>query len=191
MTHMDLLRPTTEHLASYVDALRRGWSPDTLRPSAAAEEERRIEADPQAFLALKDDREAQGPPVTLPDGTTAARLPGFVMWMWDGTFCGSIGLRWQVGTMDLPPYCLGHVGYTVVPWRQNRGYATSALRQLLPLARAVGLPYVELTTDVDNIASQRVILANSGRLVEQFTKPAVHGGQTAVRFRIALERMQP
>ena len=31
-----------------------------------------------------------------------------------------------------------------------------------------GLPYVELTTDITNIASQSVILANGGKVVEQF-----------------------
>lgn len=138
-----------------------------------------------------DDREGHRPPVTLPDGTTAARLPGFIRWMWDGEFCGIVGLRWQVGTMELPSYCLGHVGYSVVAWRRNKGYATSALRQLLPLARDVGLPYVELTADIDNVASQRVILANGGRLVEEFTKPPAHGSQVALRFHILLGENTP
>jgi hypothetical protein len=33
-----LVWPTEEYLPSYVDALRRGWSPDNLRPEAAREE---------------------------------------------------------------------------------------------------------------------------------------------------------
>jgi predicted acetyltransferase len=45
---------------------------------------------------------------------------------------------------------------------------------------------VELTTDVDNIASQRVIQANGGQLVERFKKPAPYGGSEACRFRIHL-----
>ena len=57
-----------------------------------------------------------------------------------------IGLRWQAGTQELPPHCLGHIGYSIVPWKQRLGYATSALAQLLPEARAEGLLYVELTT---------------------------------------------
>jgi predicted acetyltransferase len=109
-----------------------------------------------------EDREAKGPPVTLPDGSTAKRVPGFKRWMWDGEFCGSIGLRWQPGTTALPPHCLGHIGYAVVPWKQGRGYAKSALSLILREAREVGLPYVEITTDPDNIASQRVITANGG-----------------------------
>ena len=67
--------------------------------------------------------------------------------MWDGEFCGSIGFRWQPGTEVLPPHCLGHIGYAVVPWKKRRGHATRALAAMLPLARAEGLGYVELTTD--------------------------------------------
>jgi predicted acetyltransferase len=113
-----------------------------------------------------------------------ARLPGFRRWMWDGEFCGLIGLRWQPGTVELPPHVLGHIGYAVVPWKQRLGYATRALRLLLPEARQLGLPYVEITTDADNVASQRVIEANGGRLVERFGKAAMYGGTESLRFRI-------
>src|SRR6185369_10965449 len=130
----------------------------------------------------------KGAPVKLPDGSLVNRLPGFRRWMWDGQFCGSIGFRWQPGTTDLPPHCLGHIGYAVVPWKEGRGYAKSALAQLLPEAGAVGLAFVEITTDPENIASQRVILANGGVLVEQFTKSAHHGGKPGLRYRIDVSR---
>ena len=181
-----LVWPSLEHLASYVAALERGWSPDTLREEAAREELERIATNPRAFLAEQVDREAAGPPVTLPDGTTAARLPGFRRWMWDGDFCGVIGLRWQPGTEALPSYVLGHIGFSVVPWKRHRGYATRALALLLDDARREGLRYVELTTKLDNVASQRVIGANGGRLVEQFTTPGEYGAREALRFRIEL-----
>jgi predicted acetyltransferase len=48
------------------------------------------------------------------------------------------------------------------------------------------LPYVELTTDTSNAASQRVIEANGGRVVERFNKPAHYGGAESLRYRIAL-----
>lgn len=183
---MELVRPSAEHVAGYVDALQRGWSADTTRPAATSEELRLIETDPEHFLAAMDDREAKGPAVTLADGTTVPRIPGFRRWMWDGEFCGSIGLRWQPGTTELPPHCLGHIGYTVVPWKQKRGYATDALRQLLPLARAEGLASVDLATDADNLASQRVIRTNGGFLVHEFTKAAANGGGAALLYRITL-----
>jgi predicted acetyltransferase len=182
---MQLVRPGPEHLANYVAALERGWSADNERGIEATREElSRIRADAAAFLASIEDREAKGPPVTLPDGSMAQRLPGFKRWLWDGEFCGSIGLRWQPGTTALPPHCLGHIGYAVVPWKQRLGYATSALRLILPEAKAVGLSYVEITTDPDNIASQRVIEANGGVLVEHFTKPQQFGSKPGLRFRI-------
>src|SRR5947207_3535201 len=74
---MQLVRPGPEHLASYVAALERGWSADNERGVDAAHEElSRIQADAAAFLASMEDREGKGPPITLPDGSTAKRLPG-------------------------------------------------------------------------------------------------------------------
>ena len=182
---MQLVRPTEEHLDSYRSALARGWFPDNVRGRVSADEElARIQADPAAFLANMEDREAKGPMVKLPDGSEAKRIPGIRRWMWDNGFCGSISLRWQPGTTVLPPHCLGHIGYAVVPWRQRQGMATQALRQLLPEAWRVGLPFVEITTDPDNLASQRVIAANNGILVEQFTKPAQYGATPGLRYRI-------
>jgi len=182
-----LITPSLASLPAYVDALERGWSPDNVRGKAAADEQlARIAADPDGFIAGLDDPEARGGPVSLPDGTQVERLPGFVRWIWDGAFCGSIGFRWRPGTEELPPTCLGHVGYAVVPWKQGRGHASGALALLLPEARARGLRWIELTTDPDNWASQKVILANGGALVERFVKPAMFGGVEGLRFRIPL-----
>ena len=183
---MELVRPAAEHLASYVRALERGWSPDTQRAAAAQDELARIARDPAGFLAEQDDREGRGPPVVLPDGSTVPRLPGYKRWMWDGEFCGAISVRWQPGTPALPPTCLGHIGYNVVPWKQRRGHATRALGLVLSEVRREGLPYVELTTDATNVASRRVIESNGGTLVEEFAKPASHGGTRSLRFRIPL-----
>ena len=187
MATMTLVWPAREHLRSYVAALERGWSPDNVRGLVAAQEElARIAADADTFLASQVDREAAGGPLKMLDGTTAARLPGYRRWMWDGEFCGSIGFRWQPGTEALPPHCLGHVGYAVVPWKRKRGYATQALRDLLPEARAEGLRYVELTASPANIPSQRVIEANGGVLVEEFIAPIGLGGAPERRYRIDL-----
>jgi predicted acetyltransferase len=79
---MQLVRPAAEHLASYVAALERGWSYDNERRVEAAREElTRIQTDAAAFLASMEDREAKGPPITLPDGSAAKRLPGFKRWL--------------------------------------------------------------------------------------------------------------
>jgi predicted acetyltransferase len=184
---MQLVRPSQEHLTSYVQALERGWSPNNERGLAATREElERIALDANAFLESLDDREAKGPPVQMPDGTTVPKLPGYRRWMWDGEFVGSIGFRWQNGTVELPPYCLGHIGYAVVAWKQRQGYATRALRLLLEDARQMQFPYVEITADPENIASQKVILAVGGTLHEHFVKPPQFGSKPCLRFRVTL-----
>jgi len=184
---MKLVWPSREYLPSYVAALERGWSPDNVRGQVAAQEElARIASDPDAFLASLVDREATGGPITLPDGTTVPRLPGYRRWLWDGEFCGSIGLRWQRGTEALPSHCLGHIGYAVVPWKQRRGYATRALREVLREARAQGLGYVEIATTPANAASKRVIEACGGVLVEEFVTPAALGSRRELRYRVTL-----
>ena len=183
---MRLLRPALGLLPGYVAALEQGWSPDNVRKGVAAREElEEIFRDRNAYVERQVDLEAKGPPVTLPDGTKVARIPGWRHWMWDGEFCGIINFRWQPGTAELPPHVLGHIGYAVVPWKRGRGYATAALGAVL---REVPkeLAYVELTTDHENLASQRVITANGGVLHEVFEKPEPFGGKSALRYRIHL-----
>ena len=183
---MVLVRPTLERLPAYRDALARGWSPDNLRPQAGAEQLARIEEDAAAFLAGHEDREARGGPVTLPDGSQVPRLPSIRRWIWRDGFAGVIGLRWREGTEALPPYCLGHIGYAVVPWRRREGLATAALRAVLPKARAVGLRHVDVTASPDNRASIGVIEGAGGAFVERFRSPPATGGEEEMRFRIVL-----
>jgi predicted acetyltransferase len=190
MTH--LVRPATEHLAAYEAALRQGWSPDILRVEAVRLEQlEAIAHDPAAFLASLDDPEARGGPVTLPDGSQAARLPGFRRWIWDAGFCGSIGFRWQPGTPALPPHVIGHIGYAVVPWRRREGQATRALGLLLREVAPLGLPWVEVAVEPGNAASIAVITANGGVLAERFTTGPDFGSRPGLRFRIGLPRPGP
>ncbi len=188
MTDLQLVRPSREHLAEYAEALARGWSADNVRGAAAAKDElAHIARDADAFVASLCDREAKGAPIAMPDGSFVPRLPGYRLWLWDGEFCGSIGFRWQPGTSALPGYTLGHVGYAVVPWKQRRGYATRALALLLPEARREGLAYIDITTDPENVASQRVILNNGGRLVGPFRRSPAYGDDALhLLFRIDL-----
>lgn len=183
----ELMTPTLALLPDYVDALRRDWTPDHLLGRVATDEQlAAIERDAAGFVERQTNLEALGDPVTLPDGSQVVRIPGRQFWIWDEGFCGRLGIRWQPGTAALPPHVLGHVGYSVVPWKRAQGHATLAVRQVLPYARAQGLPYVEITTDPDNLASQKVITANGGVLIEAFTKPAAYGNAPGLRYRITL-----
>ena len=183
---VELRWPTETELPGYVAALEAGWSPNTMDDGAGRVELAAIAHDPAAFLASLVDRDASGRTIELPDGSVAERIPGYRKWMWDGEFCGSIGFRWVSGTEELPPHVLGHIGYAVVPWKQGRGIATAAVGLILADAAAEGLRWVEITTDPDNVASQRVIERNGGALVERFAYPAAYGRAEGLRYRVAI-----
>ena len=167
MTFLGFAEPQESMLASYADALRRGWSSSTVRDVSGLELAE-IERDAAAFVAARKDDAPLGT-IRLPDGREVAKLPGRIRWSWDGEFSGAINLRWPADGAPLPPQVLGHVGYSVVPWKQRHGYARKALRHMLSEARDVGLKRLEITTDADNMASQKVVLANGGRLERTFT----------------------
>ena len=175
-----LVPPHPALLPSYAVALERGWSPNTTR-DVSGEQLAALRADPGAFL---DDLTREEGFVTLADGRRVPRLPFRLFWIMDGDFAGSINLRFQRGTEELPPHCSGHVGYAVVPWKRRRGYATRALALLLPIARAEGLTRVLVTCDDGNIASRKVILANGGAFAGTAPDPVT--GATKLLFWIAL-----
>lgn len=121
---IEIVKPTLEHLPSYKAALERGWSPDNVRLMEATREQlAAIDEDPAAFLASLDDPEAKGGPITLPNGTTVPRLPGFRRWIWDArpparsAFAGS----------PVRPHCRRMCSaISAMPWR--RGSADEAMR---------------------------------------------------------------
>lgn len=183
---MELVRPEMRYYKSFVEGIRRAALVSDSFFQYEARDLAKISADPEGFIRKQQSIDGGGEPVVLPDGSTVPRLPNINRWMWDGEICGRIQLRWAEGTTDLPPYCLGHIGYGVFPWKRQRGYASEALRQILPVAKELGLAFVELTTDVDNVISQKVISTNGGIEVEKFIKPQSSGGGDAIKFRIAL-----
>lgn len=183
---MQLVRPSAEHLPSYIAALERGWAPDNTRGAAVAEELAKIHADAEAFLAGLEDFEGKGPPVTLPNGHLVHRIPSFRRWIWDGEFAGSMIFRWQHGTTALPPHTQGHLGAGVVPWKQGRGYAKAALKLMLKEVAVTGLPFVEAMTGPDNIASRHVLESAGGVLQERFTKRTPFGNREILRYRFHL-----
>ena len=123
MTDIALLRPSLDRLPEYEDALERGWSPNTDQ-DVSREQLLQLRRNPARFLHDLYN----SPLVRLPDGREVPRLPAHDFWISDGDFCGRIGFRFQRGTEDMPSTIYGHIGYTIVPWKQRRGYATQALR---------------------------------------------------------------
>ncbi len=177
-----LVPPSRALLAGYADALARGWSPNTEQ-DVSRQELARLRRDPEAFLA---DLVSQEGRIAVGDGRIVPRLPFCLLWITDGSFSGSINLRYQPGSEALPDYCSGHIGYAVVPWKRGRGYATWALGAILGMAPEVGLRWVTITCNEDNDASRRVIEANGGRLMGLAPAPSATGNRKLV-FRIMLE----
>jgi predicted acetyltransferase len=175
-----LLKPSLAQIEDYAAALEAGWSPNTMRDVSGGQLQA-LRADPDRFL--RDLLDPSGT-VDLGDGRVVPKLPFHLFWISDGSFCGSINFRFQPGTEDLPPYCSGHIGYSIVPWKQRRGYATEALRQMLDVARQEGFARVSLTCDADNAASVKVIAANGGVLTNRGPHPE-RPGKDKLTFWIA------
>ena len=96
----------------------------------------------------------------LPEGW----VPAHTFWLVrDGrTLIGMINLRHA-----LTPFLQsegGHIGYSVRPTEQRKGYATRMLAMTLEKARQIGLRRVLITCDKKNVASARVIQKCGGVL---------------------------
>jgi predicted acetyltransferase len=115
-------------------------------------------ATPEAFARFVADLRAQA----LEDTPRpAGYVPSTTLWWVDGEdYLGRIAIRHRL-TPTLRERG-GHIGYDVRPSTRRRGHATAMLRAALPVARDLGIARALLTTDPDNVASQRVILACGG-----------------------------
>lgn len=99
---------------------------------------------------------------TCPNGF----VPAVSYLIFDGNdIVGAINLRYK--SNDFILNVAGHIGYAILPSMRNKGYATEALRECLIKACQMGLETVVITTDLDNVASQRVIAKNGGKFVEE------------------------
>ncbi|TAY17595.1 GNAT family N-acetyltransferase [Rhizobium leguminosarum] len=174
-----LLPPDLKNLSGFESALAAGWSPDPRRTGDETYfrgELQRLRRDRAKFL---DD--------LIPDGRRCAGsgsppLITRLFWIWDGEFCGSISLRFQAGSEELPPEVSGHVGYSVVPWKQRNGHATTALSLLLAVAAKEGLDRLVILCNEDNDASRRVIERNGGELFMRGPHPSDRPDQIKLYF---------
>jgi hypothetical protein len=122
-----LQTPDIAKLQGYLDALRRGWTPDADEDfDQAAAMVQRIEADPDGFVRSLSNPQGVGPKVELSDGRLVPRLAHVRYWIWDGSYCGDLNLRWQPGTSALPCTAivtlatLLYLGSVAMAWPQQR-----------------------------------------------------------------------
>ncbi|MEZ2222939.1 GNAT family N-acetyltransferase [Rhizobium sp. RCC_161_2] len=161
---MILVEPSLLNVSGFENALARGWSPDPRRQQDKAYVEAELAAlrhDRVGFLTRLTSSDVIA--TSVPD-RESQRLVLRPFWIWDGEFCGYITFRHLPGTSHLPLHLPGHVGYSIVPWKQRRSYATQALRLLLPLAAQAGFERISVICNEDNLASRRVIEKAGGML---------------------------
>ena len=165
MPHLEL--PDERHHRSFLAAMAefraegRGAADDNSSVGSDLREYEGVwdsEAGFGEYLAvLRNEADPNG---VLPEGYVQCTT-----WWWveGDEYLGRIALRHTL-TEHLRAYG-GHIGYDVRPTARRRGYATTMLREVLPLALAAGVkPAAMLSCDSDNIASRRVIEANGGVL---------------------------
>lgn len=176
-----LVRPGMAYMASFVDAMREGYSRDTLRPETSESIAMVAESPEWALRQLTDPPET----IVLPDGTVGQRVPETVLWYVDGEeFLGSISIRHRLNAI-LEQWG-GHIGYAVRPSARGHGHASAMLAGALDHVRAhLPLTRVTLTASVENPASIRVIEKNGGVLFETVTHPW-HAGERGQRYWIEL-----
>lgn len=176
-----LVTPTLEALGGYEDALARGWSPDPRRMGDAAyvkAELAALRSNRARYLLgiLSHPAPAQGPSPNTP--------VNHALWISDGEFAGKADLRYVPATGAVPDGVPGHVGYSVVPWKQGRGYATAALRALMELARARGLKELQILCNVENLASKAVIERVGGKVDFIGPHPSDRLEQVKIYYRV-------
>ncbi|WP_052262761.1 GNAT family N-acetyltransferase [Chromobacterium violaceum] len=184
---MKLVNPSISLLPKYMSALRRGWTPESDDDMKSAQHILTyIEENRAVFLDSLNNPDGKGSPIILDNGIAVPRLSYARYWMIDNDYVGEINLRWQKGTSDLPAYCLGHIGYAVVPWKRGNGYACLALQQLKKMASEYQLDWLDISMDVSNIASRRTAEKAGAEFVKQFCAGPEYDNVEAVLYRLVL-----
>lgn len=155
-----LIDPTPELRDSFLDAIAEFLADDDFPLSwFVGDIEPRVLTDRRAFdgyvrRVLGERNEG---------GIAEGFVPMTTLWWVDGDrWIGRLAIRHRL--TPVLERVGGHIGYDVRPSARRRGHATSMLAAALPVARSLGIDEALLTCDEWNVASQRVIEANGGRL---------------------------
>ncbi len=79
----------------------------------------------------------------------------------DNNILGAISVRYKCAGVD------GHVGAGIRPSERRKGYATKMLSLAFPFLKEFGHNPVVVSCDRGNIASEKMILKNGGKFIEE------------------------
>ena len=96
-------------------------------------------------------------------GTKVPSTTYFAIRESDHRLVGVIDLRHHINHPILGSWG-GHCGYSVRPSERGKGYGTEMLRLMVANAGKLGIEKMLVVCDEDNVASEKTILANRGRL---------------------------
>jgi predicted acetyltransferase len=151
-----LVRPAAHYRSSFLAAVREAQELDSGLESTKLLEVAKLEADFEAYVQERL-RMAQREHVKL------GFVPQSEFWLVDGDeYLGLLKLRHEL--IESLYVIGGHIGYEIRPSRRGEGHATRMLALGLLEAKRLGFERVLLTCDDDNVASYRVMEANSAKL---------------------------
>lgn len=145
-----LLKPTLKYKKSFQNALREFSKEGSKEADLSNVQE-----------YIKKSREyAKGK--NLPKGY----VPSSTYWLIDNEqFIGRASIRHYLNN-NLKKYG-GHIGYIIRPSKRKKGYGTQILKLALLKAKKLGIKKALITCDDSNIASQKIIENNNGKLKDK------------------------
>lgn len=97
-------------------------------------------------------------------------VPNSTYWLLLGEDCiaGAVNIRHRLN--QYLKVRGGHIGYGIRPSERQKGYATAILSMALNETKRMRINEILVTCDKANIASEKTILKNGGKLDSEFTE---------------------
>jgi predicted acetyltransferase len=160
METLSLVKPHVDLEPEFLDLARELCAAEGPQGGCLARTIRKYEEADRDFAAFVAALAQEERGEALAPGT----VPQTTFWLSrdDGRLLGESRLRHRLN--EFLAQQGGHIGYAIRPSERRKRYGAHILALTLDEARRIGLTRVLLTCDKDNIASQRIILANGGLL---------------------------
>jgi predicted acetyltransferase len=167
--HITLVKPTSDFLDSYIEAISEGNYCNMALGNFADESAEQIALDRDGYISRitsTTERSAQ-----FPDGSCYKITSHELLWISDGArFLGTVSLRYE-GDPEVIEVIGGHVGMAIRPSLVNLGIGVKATQlawsAILPSFAARKISDIIATCAPDNRASRRLIEHNGGKLLQQ------------------------